>query len=87
MVKLIKEINRSVELEEDVSILIEVVEKWRLFTMKKMLDKQWLFIAQVFQRVILVVYTFLIVFTPVALTVTAYAIGNEMEFRQYESNC
>ena len=78
---------KSFESEDDISILIEVVEKWRRFTMKKMLDKQWLFIAQVLQRINLLFYAFLFVFTPIIVIGTAYTSDNDLEFRKYESDC
>ena len=81
---LIKVINDA---DDEMVKIREIFDKWRDFTVKRKLDKQWLFIAQVLQRLILIVYATLIVFTPVAIMVAIVTTGDEINFKQYQSDC
>ena len=74
-------------LESEYSILKEAFDQWRRVTAKNVWNKQWLFIAQILQRVIFIGYASLLVITPIILVGTAYAIGDELHFFDYETSC
>ena len=83
----VKDKNPDIVLDPQILKMQETFDKWQKFTVKKLLDKQWLYIAQVLQRLLLIVYASLMIVTPVVLVAAAFAIGNEVEFQHYESNC
>ena len=67
----------DMSLDDDTKRMKEIIEQWRRFTAKKLLDKQWLFIGQVLQRIILLVYTALFLITPLAIIAASYLITIE----------
>ena len=87
-----KVINVSIDhsemvLDEDLIVMKQVFDQWRRFLAKKLLDKQWLFIGQVVQRLLFIIYSILYISTPVILIITSYALDDEQHLRNYDSDC
>ena len=77
---------QSVE-DSDFISMKKIIDHWRRFTAKKLLKKQWQFIGQVLQRIILIIYSTLVISTPIAMLVASYVLTEEYELRNHESDC
>ena len=73
--------------DSDLSLLKSIFNHWQLFTAKKLCRKQWLFIGQVLQRIILIIYVTLNICTPIALILEAYRIEDMSNLKTYETDC
>ena len=78
---------KNMSLDSDTKLIKETLEHWRCYTSKKMIKKEWLFIGQVVQRLLFIIYSILYISTPMILLITSYVLDEDHHLKNYDTDC